>query len=177
MLNTDCKCIVWIVLSVLPLNKGFPGGSVGTEHACNAGDTGLILGWGRSPEEGNGNQTNSNILAWRISWTEEPGGLQSMSLQSWTWLKQLSTSLNKTVYFPNLLWPVVKNKESGCDIWIESLRPSNSASSANSRLNPYYEITQLCDGFVQFAIFISVIFPFFLHSYPTVSTLLKNLTE
>ena len=27
-----------------------------------------------------GMATNSNILAWRISWTEEPGGLQSMGL-------------------------------------------------------------------------------------------------
>ena len=25
--------------------------------------------------------THSNILAWRILWTEEPGGLQSMGLQ------------------------------------------------------------------------------------------------
>ena len=25
--------------------------------------------------------TDSSILAWRISWTEEPGGLQSMALQ------------------------------------------------------------------------------------------------
>jgi len=25
--------------------------------------------------------THSNILAWRISWTEEPGGLQSMGSQ------------------------------------------------------------------------------------------------
>ena len=29
--------------------------------------------------------THSGILAWRISWTEEPGGLQSLELQkSWT---------------------------------------------------------------------------------------------
>ena len=29
--------------------------------------------------------THSNILAWRISWTEEPGGLQSMGSQRvWT---------------------------------------------------------------------------------------------
>ena len=27
--------------------------------------------------------THSSILAWRISWTEEPGGLQSMGLQEW----------------------------------------------------------------------------------------------
>ena len=25
--------------------------------------------------------THSSILAWRIAWTEEPGGLQSMELQ------------------------------------------------------------------------------------------------
>ena len=28
--------------------------------------------------------THSSILAWRIPWTEEPGGLQSMGLQSRT---------------------------------------------------------------------------------------------
>ena len=33
--------------------------------------------------------THSSILAWEIPWTEEPGGLQSMGLQSQTQLKQL----------------------------------------------------------------------------------------
>ena len=28
--------------------------------------------------------THSNILAWKIPWTEEPGGLQSMGLQKVT---------------------------------------------------------------------------------------------
>ena len=28
--------------------------------------------------------TNSSILAWEIPWTEEPGGLQSLGLQSQT---------------------------------------------------------------------------------------------
>ena len=32
----------------------FSGGSDGKESACNAGDSGLILGSGRSPGEGNG---------------------------------------------------------------------------------------------------------------------------
>jgi len=27
--------------------------------------------------------THSSMLAWRILWTEEPGGLQSMASQSW----------------------------------------------------------------------------------------------
>ena len=29
-----------------------------------------------------GMETHSSILAWRTPWTEEPGGLQSMGLQS-----------------------------------------------------------------------------------------------
>ena len=28
--------------------------------------------------------THSSILAWRIPWTGEPGGLQSVGSQSWT---------------------------------------------------------------------------------------------
>ena len=36
-------------------------------------------GWEDPLEEGMA--THANILAWRIPWTEEPGGLQSMGLQ------------------------------------------------------------------------------------------------
>ena len=35
---------------------GFPDSSAGKEFTCNAGDLGLILGLGRSPEEGKGYQ-------------------------------------------------------------------------------------------------------------------------
>ena len=56
--------------------KGFSGGSDSKEPACNPGDLGLIPGSGRSLE--NGIATHSSILAWRIPWIEEPGGLQSM---------------------------------------------------------------------------------------------------
>ena len=49
----------------------------GKASACNAGDLGLIPGLGKSPGEGNGS-THFSILVWRILWTEEPGGLQSM---------------------------------------------------------------------------------------------------
>ena len=44
----------------------------------SAGDLGLIPGLRRSPREEN--DTHSSILAWRIPWTEEPGGLRSMGL-------------------------------------------------------------------------------------------------
>ena len=52
---------------------GFSGGASGKESACNAGDT-------RDPLE-EGMATHSSILAWRIPWTEEPGGIQSMGSQ------------------------------------------------------------------------------------------------
>ena len=42
-------------------------------------DMGLILGSGRSPA--GGHPTRSSILAWRILWTEELGGLQSIGSQ------------------------------------------------------------------------------------------------
>ena len=35
---------------------------------------------------------HSNILAWRIPWTDESGRLQAMESQSWTRLKRLSTA-------------------------------------------------------------------------------------
>ena len=52
--------------------------SVGKESACNAGDLSLIPGSGRSPGEGNGSPLQYS--AWRIPWTEEPGGLQCIGL-------------------------------------------------------------------------------------------------
>ena len=39
----------------------------------------MIAGSGRPPGDGNGNPLQ--YLAWRIPWTEEPGGLQSMGSQ------------------------------------------------------------------------------------------------
>ena len=58
--------------------REFPGSSVSKEFACNAGDPGSIPGSGRSPEE---MATYSSILAWRIPWTEETGGVQFMGSQ------------------------------------------------------------------------------------------------
>ena len=44
-------------------------------NAGNIRDMGSVPGWKDSLEEGIA--THSSILAWRIPWTEEPGGLQS----------------------------------------------------------------------------------------------------
>ena len=45
---------------------------------------------GRKEPLEEGTATHSSILAWRIPWTEEPGGLQSMESQSQPWLKWLN---------------------------------------------------------------------------------------
>ena len=59
--------------------SALPGGLDGKESTCNAGNPSLIPGLGRSLEKGMA--THSSILAWRIPWTEEPDGLQSMGSQ------------------------------------------------------------------------------------------------
>ena len=58
---------------------GFPSGSVVKNPSVNPGDAGSIPGSGRSP--GEQTATHSSILAWRIPWTEEPGRLQSSSVE------------------------------------------------------------------------------------------------
>ena len=69
-----------LVLMGLFQQTGFPGGSDSKESACNAGDTGSIPGLERYGREGNGNPLQYSF-AWRIPWTEEPGGLQSVGGQ------------------------------------------------------------------------------------------------
>ena len=59
--------------------KNFPGGSDSKGSACNAGDSDLIPGLGRSSRKGQ--TTHSNILGWRIPWTEELGALQFIGSQ------------------------------------------------------------------------------------------------
>ena len=63
----------------LPSLWGFFGGSHDKETTCNAGDPGSIPGSGRAP--GEGKATLSNILAWRIPWTEDSSRLQSLRSQ------------------------------------------------------------------------------------------------
>ena len=60
--------------SFLYYTMSFPGGSEVKASACNAGDPVWSLGWEDPLEKEMA--THSSILAWRIPWTEEPGGLQ-----------------------------------------------------------------------------------------------------
>ena len=63
--------------NILSVAKDFPGSSVVKNPPANAGETSSIPGSSLEEEMA----TYSSILAWKIPWTEEPGGLQSMGLQ------------------------------------------------------------------------------------------------
>ena len=63
--------------------------------ACNVGGPGSIPRSGRFLEKEMAN--HSSTLAWKIPWMEEPGGLQSMELQSQTRLSDF-TSLFLKLY-------------------------------------------------------------------------------
>ena len=68
--------------SLSPL-LGFPHGSVVKNPLANATDTQetWVQSLGREALLEEEMATHSSILAWRIPWTEEPGGLQSIGLQ------------------------------------------------------------------------------------------------
>ena len=89
---------------------GFPGSASGKEPACHCRryETGVwSLGWENPLEEGT--TTHSNILAWRIPWTEEPGGLQSMGSQSQTRLKWLS--MHEVSQAEGTTWGIAQRQE------------------------------------------------------------------
>ena len=82
-LSFDSGCFGFISLCLdLPISLYLlppPWWLSNKDSSHNAGHLYFIPGLGRSP--GVGNATHSSVLAWEISWTEEPGGLQSMESQ------------------------------------------------------------------------------------------------
>ena len=70
------RCLIVVII-------GFPVVLAVKNLPARAGDMrrmGSIPGLGRYPLE-EGTTTHSSILDWRITWTEEPGRLQSMGSQ------------------------------------------------------------------------------------------------
>ena len=59
-----------------------------------------VLSLGREDPLEKGMVTHSNILAWRIPWTEEPGRLQSMGSQAVGQLSHEQLTLPRTI-LPN----------------------------------------------------------------------------
>ena len=67
-------------------------------------DTGWILGSGKSPRVGSGK--HYSILAWKIPWMEEPGGLESMWHPESDMIEQLSTPHFSCSVMCDSLWPL-----------------------------------------------------------------------
>ena len=76
--DTFKKIFTYLVVWVLGLPQWLSG-KESTYNVEAAVEVGLISESGRSLVEGRA--THSSILAWRIQWTEEPGGLQSIGSQ------------------------------------------------------------------------------------------------
>ena len=87
-----------------------PGDSDSKKSDCNARDQGSTPGSGRSPGEAKCYPLQYSSIAWRITWTEYPGRLQSMGLlrvrQNW-------------VTFTYTLQPSLPPKGS-LDIWAQA---------------------------------------------------------
>ena len=66
-----CYSDVFLLLSIP--DKGFPGGSVVNNPPAKP-ET-WILSLGQENLQKEERATHSSILAWKIPWTEEPGGL------------------------------------------------------------------------------------------------------
>ena len=107
LLERSCKrldnTIIWILVYLLMVDKGFPGGSDSKESACNVGDLCSIPGWGGSPGGGHGNPLQSSC-------PENPMdrgacGLQSMESQrvwhNWVTNTQTDTHLLKALIKKN----------------------------------------------------------------------------
>ena len=69
--------------------EGLPWRLSSKESSCNAGDLQetQVRSLGQEDTLEKGIATHSSILAWKIPWTKEPGGLQSMGSQSQTRLR------------------------------------------------------------------------------------------
>jgi len=80
--NADIKLLVISQVVFTHVTTGLPGGARGKEPTCQSKryETWVqYLGQEDTLEEGTA--TYTSVLAWRISWTEEPGRQQSTGFQ------------------------------------------------------------------------------------------------
>ena len=113
---------------------GFPGASSGKEPACHCRRCKVIRvqSLGREDPLEEEMATHSSILAWRIPWTGEPGGLQSTESQraghnrsnstrntilAYILHQDTSSSAHNTVYFKKTLFVPLSTRISGGCGW------------------------------------------------------------
>ena len=86
--------------------RSFPGGSNGKESDCNAGDLGLIPGFGRSPGEGNGYPLQYTCLensTDRGAWRATAHGFEELDTSAGLTHNPAFVSVLLLYYFPPLL--------------------------------------------------------------------------
>ena len=74
-----CAAVHRVAKNWVPFSD-FPGGSDGKASVPTVWET-HVRSLGREDPLEKEMATHSSILAWRIQWTEDPGGLQSIGLQ------------------------------------------------------------------------------------------------
>ena len=79
IINREYHKLVTHLIHLTYLTSWLPSWLSGKESACQAGDTGLILGWEDPLEKEM--TTCSSVLAWENPWTKENGGLLSTESQ------------------------------------------------------------------------------------------------
>ena len=105
-----------------PIWSGFPCGSDGKVSSCSAGDLSSIPSWEDPLEK------EMATLAWKISWMEEPGRLQSMGLRrvGFDWATSLSlsanlitwtTALSNSVKLSHSMWGHSRQTGHSGDVW------------------------------------------------------------
>ena len=88
MITLIAQVFVSNIVAVYSSSKvlSYPGGSDSREPACQCRRHGFDI-WVRKISLEKGMATHSSILAWKIPWTEVPGGLQSTGIaKRWTQL-------------------------------------------------------------------------------------------
>ena len=125
---------------------GFPLGSVVKESPYNEGDLSSIPGLGRYAQR---DMTSlSSILAWGISWTEEPSRLQSIGSQrvehnwnDWTQHTFIIKSVNQSEIKVNFYNLIRLSK-------LRLLLITDNGSEKNLKISAFTTFVQLCKEFV-----------------------------
>ena len=83
------------------VSKGFPCSSVGKESACDAGDPGLIPGWGRSLGEGIGYLLQYSWASLVAQLVKSPPAMW----ETWVWTLGWEDPLEKGKVPTPVFWP------------------------------------------------------------------------
>ena len=79
-----CTCVCVCIYMCTPLQYSWASLVAQTVKNLSAMQETRVQSLGLEDPLEKGKATHSSVLAWRIPWTEEPGRLQFLGLQSWT---------------------------------------------------------------------------------------------